>query len=104
MLTRNVFYSERPERVVVNRIGNTSTCRVDLPTNIEEVETPDGGTQYKADVYSINAGYTANLAERVEANYDAWLTVAQEVPIPEPTIQDVIDAVNDLTDLILGGD
>lgn len=105
MLTRNVYYSQRPDRVIVNRIGeNGNTCRVDLPVNIEEVEAQEGETQFKADVYSITAGYTANIAQRVEANYEAWLTVAKEVPQPEPTIQDVIDAVNELTDLILGGD
>ena len=104
MLTRNVYFTERPENVIVTRFGNTYCCRIDLPVNIEEVETGEGETQWKADVYSVEAGYTVDIKERVEENYDAWMEVAQAVIAPEPTIQDVVEAMNELTDLILGGE
>lgn len=104
MLTRNVYFAERPERVIVNRIGATGyTCRVDLPVNIEEVAGPEGETQYKADVYSVNAGYTVNIAERIEANYEAWLAKAQNEPEPEPepNIRELKEANDMLTECIL---
>ena len=103
MLTRNVFYSERPERVMVNRIGNTGNCRIDLPTNIEEVESPDGGTQFKADVYSLLAGYTPNIEQRVNDNYDVWLEKAQNEPepTPEPTLRELQETNDMLTECIL---
>lgn len=103
MLTKNVFYSERPERVIVNRIGNTGTCRVDLPVNIQEVEAPEGETQYKADVYSTIAGYTPNIAQRIEANYDAWLAKAQNEPEPPeaPSLLELQQTNAMLTECIL---
>ncbi len=104
MLTKNVYFGERPEAVIVNRYGSSYNCRVDLPVNIEEVETGEGETQWKADVYSIECGYTVGLKERVEADYESWLAVAHEVIAPQPTIQDAIDAINELTDIILGGE
>lgn len=104
MLTKNVFYSQRPERVSVHRIGQGYTCRVDFPVNIQEIENGDEETQFKADVYSLEVGYTTGIKERIEADYEGWLKVAKEIPAPQPTIQDVIVAVNELADLILGGE
>lgn len=104
MLTRNVYFAERPEKVIVNRIGATGyTCRVDLPVNIEEVAGPEGETQYKAGVYSVNAGYTVNIAERIEANYEAWLAKAQNEPEPEPvpTLRELQETNAVLTECIL---
>lgn len=110
MLTRNVYYAERPESVIVTRNGRDGyTARVDLPVNIQEVPAPvmegeEPGTQFMADVYSITAGYTEDLKERVEEDYEAWLTVAKRVPVPEPTLQDAIDAINELAEIVLGGE
>ena len=104
MLTRNVYFAERPENVIVTRFGNTYRCRVDLPVNIEEVETGEGETQWKADVYSVEAGWTPGMEERVEANYDAWMDVAQAIVVPDPTIQDVVEAINELAEFVLGGE
>ena len=105
MLTRNVFYSQEPERVSVHRIGsNGYTARVDFPVNVQQIVMPDDQPQYKADVYSIEVGFTVVLKGRIENNYEAWLAVAKEIPTPQPTINDVIEAVNELTDLILGGE
>ena len=105
MLTRSVFYSQEPERVSVHRIGRTGyTARVDFPVNVQQVIMPDEEPQYKADVYSVEVGFTVGLKERIENNYEAWLAVAKEIPAPQPTINDVIEAVNELTDIILGGE
>ena len=103
MLTKNVFYSERPERVIVNRIGNTGACRIDLPINIVEVPSPDGETQFKADVYSMIAGYTPNIKQRVDGNYEAWLAKAEgePEPTPEPTLRELQETNNMLTECIL---
>lgn len=104
MLTRNVYYAERPDPVQVFRIGLGYTCRVDLPVNIREIQNDEGDTQFVADVYSVTAGYTPGIKERIEADYNGWLAVAKEIPAPQPTIQDVIEAVNELADIILGGE
>lgn len=101
MMTRNVCYSERPERVIVHRINNGYTARVDLPVNVREIENDEGGVSYMADVYSLEAGYTPHLKERVEADYDGWMGIAAEVPTPQPTLQDVIEAVNILTEMVV---
>lgn len=105
MLTRNVYYSQEPERVSVHRIGrNGYTARVDFPVNVQQIIMLDDQPQYKADVYSIEVGFTVGLKERIENNYEAWLAVAKEIPAPQPTINDVIEAVNELTDIVLGGE
>lgn len=102
MLTKNVNYTARPNDVVVNRIGDTYRARVDLPTNIEEHINDEGEVHYTADVYSIDAGYTSNLAERVAADRDTWIArAAVELP-PSPTIQDAIEAINALAEIVLG--
>ena len=102
MLTTNVHYSYQPDNVIVNRINNTYKAHIDMPVNIQEIEDEEGNISYVADVYSLETGYTANLKERVEANYNAWIEKAAETPIPQPTIQDVIDAVNVLAEMIVG--
>lgn len=105
MLTRSVFYSQEPEQVSVHRIGhNGYTARVDFPVNIQQVMIQDEELQYKADVYSIEVGFTPDLKERIESNYEAWLAVAKEIPAPQPTVQDVIEAINELTEIVLGGE
>lgn len=106
MLTRNVYFAERPEKVVVNRIGDAGySCRVDFPVNIEEVAGPEGETQYRADVYAIETGFTYDIKERIQNRYDEWLALAKkraEVE-PETTIMDLVSAMNILTDFVMGG-
>lgn len=103
MLTKNVQFAERPEDVMVHRIGTSYTCRVDFPVNIRETEVDDD-VQYIADVYSTEVGYTEGLKERIEQNIEPWMELAKVAPAPQPTIQDAIDAINELTEIILGGE
>ena len=100
-MTKNVCYSERPERVIVNRINHGYTARVDMPVNIREITDDEGNVSYMADVYSLEAGYTPHLMERVEADYEGWMAIATEIPAPQPTLQDVIEAVNILTEMVV---
>lgn len=101
MQTPNVYYSERPERVIVRANGDRAV--IELPVNVTEVETEDG-TQYLAEkVYSVETRNRDGLAATVEAHYDAWLERAKEVEPQVASLSDVIDALNALTDIILGG-
>lgn len=101
MMTRNVYYAERPDRVIVT--ANGSKAVVELPVDVTEVETEDG-VQYLADtVYCISTKNTPNLKERVEANYDAWVEIASVVEPQKATLDDAIEAINTLTDLVIGG-
>ena len=59
MLTKGVYFGKRPNKVEVHRIGEHGyTCRVDFPVNIQKIENDEGDAQYKADVYSLECGYT----------------------------------------------
>lgn len=101
MMTKNVYFAEQPDRVIVT--ANGANAVVELPVDVTEVETEDG-VQYCADiVYSISTKNTPNLKERVEANYDAWLEVASVVEPQKATLDDAIEAINTLTDLVIGG-
>lgn len=101
MMTRNVYYAEQPDRVMVTAHGKTAI--VELPVGITEVETEDG-VQYRADiVYSISTRNTPGLKQRVEANYNSWLEVASVVEPQKATLDDAIEAINTLTDLVIGG-
>lgn len=101
MMTKNVYFAEQPDRVIVT--ANGAKAVVELPVDVTEVETEDG-VQYCANiVYSISTKNTPNLKERVEANYDAWLEVASVVEPQKATLDDAIEAINTLTDLVIGG-
>lgn len=103
-MTRNVYYGNKPEKAYVLKVANTNTCYVELPVNVEEI--PGDGerdTQWKSDVYSIRTLYKESLLEEVLSNYDAWLERAKEESIPEVTIDDVMETVNLLTSIVLGG-
>lgn len=103
MQTKNVYYAKEPDRVMVTTCGDNAL--VEFPIGVAKVQT-DGGVQYFAKkVYSLKTRATGNLKERIERNYDAWLNMAQaEEEIPQTTISDLVEAVNALTDMILGGD
>ena len=102
MLTRNVYYSERPKQFLITSMGTKAV--VEFPLDVTEIEAEET-VQYLADkVYSLTTKNTADLEARIQANYDEWLEKAKE---PEPqnvTLADVVEAVNVLTDLILGGE
>ena len=46
---------------------------------------------------------TPNLQERVEQNYEAWFELASKTEPQKATLDDAIEAINVLTDLIIGG-
>ena len=103
MLTRNVHYSARPENVVVYQNGDNAT--VEFPLDVTEVTREDEITEYvAAEVYSLHTRNTPDLKKRVTDNYEAWLAIA-ELPEPQKAeLSDVVEAINTLTDLILGGE
>lgn len=103
MQTRNVHYSERPDDVMI--VANGPMAVIELPVNVTEVEVDEERTEYVAEyVYSVKTVNTPDLKKRVEENYEAWLEVAMQVEPQKPSIEDVVDAINVLTDLILGGE
>ena len=123
MLIKDVTYNELPEPCEIRRAGGKAV--IVFPTNIEEVTVEDisepevnsqGGlpemgvqsstiTQYIAhNVYQLETNWTPNLAQRVSDNYQAWLTKAKIPETKEATLADVIEAVNALTEVILGGE
>ncbi len=102
MLIRNVYYGEQPDNVIVTERGGKAV--IEFPTNVSEIETEDG-VQYKAEiVYYIETSATPNLKARVEAEFDAWLELAK-VPVSQPaTLNDVVEALNALTEFVIGGE
>lgn len=76
---------------------------MEFPLNVTEVEAEEG-THYVAEmVYSLSTTATSDLADRIEANFDAWLKKAKEPEMPQTTLEDVVEAVNMLQELIIGG-
>ena len=102
MLTRNVYYSEQPNNVIVTVNGDKAV--VEFPLNVSEVEVEEGSMWLAESVYSVETMNTPNLAERVEANFDKWLDLAKQ-PKPQTTnLEDVVEAINALTEIVLGGE
>lgn len=101
MMTENVFYAVRPERVIVTRRGEKAV--IEFPVNVTEVETEEGTHWLAATVYSLDTRNRDDIEHVVAENYDAWLEKAKEVEPQTTSLGDVIDALNALTDLILGG-
>lgn len=103
MLTRNVYYAERPESFSILHYGTKAV--VSFPLNVSEIETEEG-TQFLAEeVYTLETAYTPNLAERIEGNLEAWLERAKEVEPRQPiTLDDVVEALNSLTEFVIGGE
>lgn len=77
---------------------------MEFPLDVTEIETEEGKQYLAESVYSLITVNTSNLAERVEQNYEAWLDKAKEPKAEEVTLEDVMDAVNALTDIVLGGE
>lgn len=100
MLAKNVHYSERPDRIIITTIGSKAV--IEMPVDIKEVETEEG-TDYVCNVYSVTTKATSNLAERVERNYDKWIEIASKPELQKVDLADVIEAINVLTDMVLGG-
>ena len=101
MQTNGVYYADRPDRVMITTNG--SNALVEFPINVQEIETEDGIQYFAEKVYSIKTQATDNLLGRVEANYDAWLDIAKIVEPPQTTVDDLVEAINALTDMVIGG-
>lgn len=101
MQTKNVYYSNQPDRVIVTERGGKAI--VEFPCDVTEI-TSEEKTEWLAEtVYFIETMATPNLKARVEAEFEAWLEAAKE-PTPQPTsLEDVVEALNVLTDIIIGG-
>ena len=101
MQTKNVYYSNQPDAVIVTERGKKAV--VEFPCNVTEIKEGDRTEWLAANVYYIETVATPNLKERVEAEFEAWLEAAKE-PGPQPTsLDDVVEALNALTDIIIGG-
>lgn len=77
---------------------------VEFPINVTEIEKENGVEYVASTAYSLETMHTADLAERVSNNFDEWLDKAKVIEPSETTLADVIDAVNALTDIVLGGE
>lgn len=123
MLIKNVTYNEYPPAFEVRRSGAKAV--VVFPTDIEEIQIeeqvepsenvssllPEIGsgtsttTQYLAHkVYQLETNWTPNIEQRIEANFAGWLAKAKIPAVQEATLSDVVEAVNALTELVLGGE
>lgn len=101
MQTKNVHFSERPESVIVTTVGRKAT--IDFPVGITEVEKEDGMEYVAETVYTMSTIATPRLKERIDANYEEWLNIAKQPVKQAPEMYDIIEAINALTDLIIGG-
>ena len=102
MQTKNVIYGEQPNQVMI--YFNGKRAKVEFPINVTEIETEEG-SQWKAEkVYSLETAYTSDLAERVSENYEEWLDKAKQAEVQPATLSDVVDALNALQELVLGGE
>ena len=61
-------------------------------------------TEYICDVLSVERAWSPTLQAEVEANYDAWIEKAIEENEPTMTLEDVMLAVNELAEIVLGGE
>lgn len=106
MTKTNIHYSERPGKFEIRTSGSKAV--VVFPVNVSEVtiEDEDGErVEYIAEkVYEYETTNTPNLADRVNRNYAKWLAVAAVPDSPKTTIADLEEAINTLTDIILGGE
>lgn len=106
MVQTNVHYNEQPDNFEIRRAG--SKAIIVFPTGVTSETVEDEGgevrTEYVASkVYLYETTYTPNLANRVAANFDRWLALAKVPETPKATIADLEEAINTLTDIILGG-
>ena len=100
MQIKNVYYAEQPEAVIVNERGGKAV--VEMPVGVTEIETEDRHEWLAETVYYIETTSTPSLKERVEAEYEDWLEIAK-YPVPQPaSIADVVDALNALTEIVIG--
>ena len=101
MLTKKVYYTQEPPMVVVRHNGKNAV--VEMPRDVEEVQTENGVEYLAENVYSVKTAYTPDLAERVAANYEKWLAAAAKTEPQKTTMEDIVEAISALTDILLEG-
>ena len=100
MQTKNVYYAEQPDRVIVSERGGRAV--VEMPVNVIEIDGDDRHEWLAETVYYIETTTTPNLKERVEDKYEEWLEVAKIPTLQPASIADVVDALNALTEIVIG--
>lgn len=101
MLIRNVFYQERPDQFELRRHGMMAT--VVFPTDVAETETEEGTAYVAGKVYVLETGWTQGLEERIQGNFSKWLANAKKPEEQKTTLDDLVEAINTLTDIVMGG-
>lgn len=102
MQTKNVYYTQEPDRFAIRK--NTENAVVEFPVNVREVEI-EKQTYYLAEtVYSIATMLTLDLEDRINADFEAWLEKAKQPETEKAELYDVIEALNTLAEIVIGGD
>ena len=94
------YKDNKPTKVHIDIIGNMA--HVSLSTNITEIEREDG-IQYEYDYHLVKVPYRDNLKQDVLDNFELWVARAKLIESKiEITLQDRIDAVEDVLNILLG--
>lgn len=100
MMTKDTHFADEPQRFIITTADNMA--HIEFPTNVREIETEER-TEYVADVYYMRTANRDGLHDEIKNNYEAWLARAMEEPMPKTSLEDVVDAVNALVDIVIGG-
>lgn len=101
MQTKNVYYTEEPGRFIVNKRGANAV--IEFPVDVQKLEGEERTEWLAKTVYAITTRYTENLADRIEADFELWLGAAKQTE-PQPVdLNDVVEALNALTEIVIGG-
>ena len=84
-----------PAPYKVERIGEHS-AKITFAENAVEIEPG----RWRADIYELATAYTPNIEERIESNYDAWMSHAKDVDAErntaEPTLEQRVSEIETL--------
>ena len=94
-MMRNAEFSEQPSLFEIYE--NNGTAQIELHDNIHEGMTAQGEPCWFADIYYMVVGKTENLAQRIEHNFAAYLTLAKQKEA-EQRARDEIEATRLTTD------
>ena len=86
----------------MQRIADTARCLVSFPLEVSELE--DGSGWEAGEVYDMIRPWEPGLKAAIEANYEAYLDAAIRESEPVATLDDVVDAINELAEIVLGGE
>lgn len=102
-MIKKVQFAENPPEVRVIPIGNGTHARVEISNNVYTDIDSEENTIYFADLYILeNVKYTPNLENRILTQKESWMKKASITLPVNPTLQDAIDAINALTEIVLG--